>query len=65
MKSKSKSRNRHACAEIMKKGGVHEKTNKVKRHQLKKSLMKELQKEAANWQPYLILTSSFNVSYMY
>jgi len=63
MKGKTNTRNRHACAEIMRKGGFHEKAGKAKRHQLKKILKQELQKEAANWQPYLFLLPSFKPFY--
>ncbi len=40
--AKSKRRNGHACHPIMRKGGVHEKSNKAKRSQLKHRLRREL-----------------------
>ncbi|SBS25741.1 hypothetical protein MSP8887_00252 [Marinomonas spartinae] len=52
MKVKQKKRNPYAFDPIMRKGGVHEKTNKAKRRKHKL----QMQKEAANWQPYLFLT---------
>jgi len=52
MKVKQKKRNPYAFDPIMRKGGVHEKTTKAKRRKHKL----QMQKEAANWQPYLFLT---------
>lgn len=51
MKVKQKKRNPYAFDPIMRKGGVHEKTNKAKRRKHKL----QMQKEAANWQPYSFL----------
>lgn len=51
MKAKQKKRNPYAFDPIMRKGGVHEKTTKAKRRKHKL----QMQKEAANWQPYLFL----------
>ena len=55
MKTKQKKRNVYAMDPIMRKGGVHEKSTKAKR---KKDKLK-LQKEAANWQPYLFVARAF------
>lgn len=58
MKTKSKTRNMDAIAPIMNKGGVHQKSNKASRHNEKMKLKRNMQKEAANWQPYLFLAAA-------
>ena len=55
MKAKQQKRNGHAFAPIMKKGGVHQKTNKA----IRKKDKRNMQKEAANWQPYSFMRRIF------
>lgn len=44
-------RNLHACAAIMRKGGVHESTTKAKRNQAKRQLNKAM-REGGNSSPF-------------
>lgn len=50
-------RNRHACAAIMRKGGVHGQTGKAKRNEDKRQLRKAM-REGSNSSPFSCLLNS-------
>jgi len=51
-------RNLHACAAIMRKGGVHEKSGKAKRCESKQKLKKAM-REGSNSSPFYCLFFAF------
>jgi len=52
-----KARNLHACAAIMRKGGVHERTEKAKRNAGKRQLQQALRK-GGNSSPFYCLSAA-------
>ena len=59
---KQQCRNLHACATIMRKGGVHEKSSKAKRLGSKQQLKKAM-REGGNSSPfYCLLFSDFRLA---